>query len=144
VRSDSGDDGRKLFQCGAQKARIQGPRCNEPVRQSTIYNPPQKWPSRRLDVAPANVTSCLCSIKCYGMATYRAVSLASYSLVLSTKWGKDISVPTGWVLTDPRIGVNSVERRNIFLFRAPPHKIVHCHSACSPITTLTEQHRTDC
>jgi hypothetical protein len=38
VRSASGDDGRKLFQCGAQRARIQGPRCNEPVRQSTIYN----------------------------------------------------------------------------------------------------------
>jgi hypothetical protein len=35
VRSASGDDGRKLFQCGAQRARIQGPRCNEPVRQST-------------------------------------------------------------------------------------------------------------
>jgi hypothetical protein len=33
VRSASGDDGRKLFQCGAQRARIQGPRCNEPVRQ---------------------------------------------------------------------------------------------------------------
>jgi hypothetical protein len=32
VRSASGDDGRKLFQCGAQRARIQGPRCNEPVR----------------------------------------------------------------------------------------------------------------
>jgi hypothetical protein len=27
-----GDDGRKLFQCGAQRARIQGSRCNEPVR----------------------------------------------------------------------------------------------------------------
>jgi hypothetical protein len=37
VRSASGDDGRKLFQCGAQRARIQGPRCNEPVRQSTVY-----------------------------------------------------------------------------------------------------------
>jgi hypothetical protein len=35
VRSASGDDGRKLFQCGAQRARIQGPRCNEPVRQSS-------------------------------------------------------------------------------------------------------------
>jgi hypothetical protein len=35
VRSASGDDGRKLFQCGAQSARKQGPRCNEPVRQST-------------------------------------------------------------------------------------------------------------
>jgi hypothetical protein len=29
VRGASGDDGRK------QRARIQGPRCNEPVRQST-------------------------------------------------------------------------------------------------------------
>jgi hypothetical protein len=38
VRSASGDDGRKLFQCGAQRARIQGPRCNEPVRPSTIYD----------------------------------------------------------------------------------------------------------
>jgi hypothetical protein len=34
VWSASGDDGRKLFQYGAQRARIQGPRCNEPVRQS--------------------------------------------------------------------------------------------------------------
>jgi hypothetical protein len=25
-------DGKKLFQCGAQRARIQGPKCNEPVR----------------------------------------------------------------------------------------------------------------
>jgi hypothetical protein len=32
MRSASGDDGRKLFHCGAQRARIQGPRCNEPVR----------------------------------------------------------------------------------------------------------------
>jgi hypothetical protein len=38
VRSASGDDGRKLFQCGAQRARIQGPRCNEPVRQSKKDN----------------------------------------------------------------------------------------------------------
>jgi hypothetical protein len=30
--SASGDDGRKLFQCGAERARIQGPRCNETVR----------------------------------------------------------------------------------------------------------------
>jgi hypothetical protein len=37
VRSTSGNDGRKLFNCGAQRARIQGPRCNEPVRKSTIY-----------------------------------------------------------------------------------------------------------
>jgi hypothetical protein len=38
VRSASGDDGRKLFQCGAQRARIKGPRCNEPVRKSQ-YSP---------------------------------------------------------------------------------------------------------
>jgi hypothetical protein len=47
VRSASGDDGRKLFQCGAQRARIQGPRCNEPVRQSTststLVSPQLGW-----------------------------------------------------------------------------------------------------
>jgi hypothetical protein len=45
VRSTSGDDGRKLFQCGAQRARIQGPRCNEPVRQSTSTSTCRsQWP----------------------------------------------------------------------------------------------------
>jgi hypothetical protein len=36
VRSASGNDGRKLFQCGAQRTPIQGPRCYEPVRQSNL------------------------------------------------------------------------------------------------------------
>jgi hypothetical protein len=36
VRSASGDDGRELFQCGAQRARIQGPRCYEPVRPISV------------------------------------------------------------------------------------------------------------
>jgi hypothetical protein len=37
VWSASGDDGRKLFQCGAQRARIQGPKCNEPVGPIYLY-----------------------------------------------------------------------------------------------------------
>jgi hypothetical protein len=40
VRSASGDDGRKIFQCGAQRVRIQGPRCNEPVRNLHLISAP--------------------------------------------------------------------------------------------------------
>jgi hypothetical protein len=66
VRSASGDDGRKLFQCGAQRARIQGPRCNEPVRTLPFW---QLTKNRRyitsLKSKGFNYKKQMCSIYCH-------------------------------------------------------------------------------
>jgi hypothetical protein len=87
VRSASGDDGRKLFQCGAQRARIQGPRCNEPVRQSTpvffCLRSSCNRASEIRDRRSRDIRAETCCAKWRGLCGYNREQTSKYCLIIA-------------------------------------------------------------